>query len=79
METFKAVVETGSCSIGPEPRRWEERFTCGHAHRTARAAYECLDRLHARHRELNKLVESAKWYDGRVHDSGHRRVGCPDE
>jgi hypothetical protein len=30
-ERYYAVVESGSCS--PDYKRWEERETCGHAHK----------------------------------------------
>ena len=69
-ERYFAVVETGSCSM--DGQRWEERATCGHAHKTREAAEKCL----AKNRGYNPRTRtcSALWYNGRIHNQHGERA-----
>ena len=87
-ETYRAVVETGSCSV--DYKRWEERETCGHNHRTIEAARKCLKQKQAhicRHGRpsgakcahctggvAGRHETSALWYNGRIHNQDGERV-----
>ena len=87
LETYSAVVESGSCS--PDYTRWDERCNCGHKHRTVAAAQNCLDRLtqsYCNHGRIagtpckhclgyaNADSTSAKWYGARIHNQEEERV-----
>ena len=78
--TYRAVVETGSCSM--DYRRWEERATCGHDHKTIEAAEACLEkkqRWYCDHGRISGALcrhclgyaqgetTSALWYNGTIH------------
>jgi hypothetical protein len=68
---FVAVVETGSCSMGVVPPRWETRATCGHVHRTYDAAVACGEKLRAYNPKTRTC--SGLWAYPRIHDTeGHR-------
>lgn len=84
---YKAVVETGNRNL--DRKRWEERATCGHAHRTAAAAAKCLKGLRSRYCEHGHKVgnlcarcggtargksTSALWYNGVVHNQDGERT-----
>lgn len=87
-QTFSAVVESGSCST--DYKRWEERATCGHAHRTIEAAKQCLNkkqRYYCQHGRpansgcrhcLGSIARaqntSALWYTGTIHNQHGERV-----
>ena len=87
MNTYTAVVETGSCSL--DRKRWEIRTDCGHAHRTMEAAERCLTAKQASycqhglpagslcrgcHGHAQAQATSALWYNGRVHNQNGERV-----
>lgn len=92
MTTYTAVVETGSCSM--DQRRWEERTTCGHLHKTTDAARKCLTRLtreYCGHGRAQGLLcrhclggisrgghSSALWYNGTIHNQDGERVGVDE-
>ena len=86
-ETYSAVVESGSCS--PDYQRWEERATCGHAHRTIEAAQACLARKtrwycqhgrpaggRCRHCGGSARAQStsALWYNSTIHNQRGERI-----
>ena len=85
--TYTAVVESGSCS--PDYRRWEEKATCGHKHRTLSAALECLAKQQASYCDHGRRAglrcaaclgyaqarhTSALWYGGTIHNQHGERV-----
>lgn len=85
--SYKAVVESGSCSM--DYRRWQERATCGHDHKTIEAAQACLakqQRWYCNHgRAAGSLCKhcggraqadytSALWYNGTIHNQDGERV-----
>lgn len=85
--TYTAVVETGSCSM--DRLRWEERATCGHAHKTIEAAAACLAkkrRSYCNHGRIAGALckhclgyaqshsASALWYNGTIHNQNGERV-----
>lgn len=87
-DRYYAVVETGSCSM--DRKRWEERATCGHAHKTIAAAVKCLDkkrRYYCVHghvagtlckRCLGGIARSdctsALWYNGTIHNQDQEPI-----
>lgn len=82
---YKAVVETGSCSMpgrdridpatGERSAYWEEQTTCGHKHRTYDTAWRCLQAQ----RKTDKYgCCSALWYNGRIHDQDGCRTLAPE-
>jgi len=70
METYTAVVETGSCSI--DGKRWETKAKCGHAHKTRDAAERCG----IAHRAYDPKTRncSALWAYPRIHNQNGERV-----
>ena len=72
--SYRAAVETGSCSLdcdGDLGRRWEERATCGHAHKTREAAEKCGEKLRAYDPKTRQC--SGLWAYPVIHDAdGHR-------
>lgn len=75
---YVVAVETGNCSCDADDmgegyeqqRRWEERVTCGHKHKTRAAAERCLEKLTKQDKNGNS---SALWYNATIHDqAGHR-------
>jgi transcriptional regulator with XRE-family HTH domain len=88
---YKAVVESGSCSM--DRRRWEERATCGHLHRTIEAAMQCLAEKQISYCDHGKRAgayckhcggwaqernTSALWYNGRIHNQDGERISYCD-
>lgn len=86
-ETYSAVVESGSCSR--DYKVWEERATCGHAHRTEEAAAACLAKKQARYcnhgrkqgtpcARCNGYAQgketSGLWYNGTIHNQDGQRL-----
>ena len=71
IETYAAVVETGSCD--PTYTRYEERENCGHKHRTYDAAESC------RQKKMNWSKDgrncSALWFNSTIHNQDGARVG----
>ena len=71
---FRAVVETGSCSMdsdGELGRRFEERTTCGHLNRTREAAERCGEKLRGYNPKTREC--SGLWAFPVIHDEdGHR-------
>ena len=87
IETYSAVVESGSCDLSG--RFWGERSHCGHAHRTVEGAQKCLDknqRTYCRHGhrtgslcrecggEAGAHSTSAEWYGGTIHTGTGERI-----
>ena len=85
--TYTAVVESGSCSM--DSKRWEERATCGHAHKTIEAAEACLtkkQRSYCNHGRIAGTLcrhccgyaqsqsTSALWYNGTIHNQHGERA-----
>ena len=85
--TYSAVVESGSCSM--DRKRWEERATCGHAHKNIEAARACLakkQRSYCNHGRpagatckhcygcAKSDTTSALWYNGAIHNQDGERV-----
>jgi len=87
-QRYRVVVESGSCS--PDYRRWEERATCGHAHKSIELAVRCLRRLtrcYCEHghvqgtpcaRCLGGIARSnstsARWYNATLHTTDGARL-----
>lgn len=86
-ERFFAVVETGSCSM--DHQRWEERCTCGHAHKTREAAEKCLAKKQQSYCNHGRVAgtackhclgwaqahsTSALWYNGKIHNQNGERA-----
>lgn len=87
-DTYSAVVESGSCSM--DGRRWEERTSCGHKHKTIEAAQACLSkkqRYYCQHGRPAKSLcrhclggqahaqnTSALWYNGKIHNQNGERI-----
>ena len=86
-ETYSAVVESGSCSN--DYRRWDERLSCGHAHRTIEAAKKCLASKRTMYCEHGRKAGlpcrhclgyahgqtcSAAWYNGTIHTQDGERA-----
>lgn len=84
---YFAVVESGSCS--PDYKRWEERATCGHAHKTYEAAQKCLEKKQTRYCDHGHVAgtpcklclgyaqskhTSALWYNGTIHNQDCERI-----
>ena len=69
-ERFFAVAETGSCS--PDYKRWEERATCGHAHKTREAAEAC--RVKKQNWSKDGKTCSVLWYNSKIHNQHEGRV-----
>lgn len=85
--TYTAVVESGSCS--EDYTRWEERYTCGHKHRSIAAAYKCMQRKqrwYCPHGRISGTpcsqcggyaqgsTTSADWYNATIHNQNQGRV-----
>ncbi len=87
METYKAVVESGSCST--DYKHWEERTNCGHNHKSVDLAQRCLDRKQRRYCNHGRRAgtpcrgclgyaqshsTSALWYNGTIHNNANERL-----
>jgi len=69
---YKAVVESGSCS--PDYKRWEERASCGHLHRTIEAAEKCGEKLRGSKYVNGSWQCSALWYNFQIHNEDGERI-----
>jgi hypothetical protein len=84
---FYAVIETGRCS--DDSRCWEERESCGHAHKTRDAAVKCLTKKALAYCEhgikagdpcddcLNGyayVLDTNEWYRGEIHNQNGERA-----
>jgi hypothetical protein len=88
MKTYHVAAETGSCS--PDYKRWEEKATCGHNHKTVEAAEKCkekLQRSYCQHGRIAGMLcrnclggiarsqeTSALWYNATIHNQDGERL-----
>ena len=69
-QRYKAVVESGSCSM--DYKLWEERATCGHLHKTIDAAEKCREKK-VGYDKKNRTC-SALWYNSTIHNADGSRA-----
>ena len=71
-QTYKAVVESGSCST--DYRYWEERIHCGHAHKTYAAAEKCGAAHYNARYVHGSWQANADWHGYKIHNQEGERV-----
>jgi len=69
---YMAVVETGWHS--PDCKRYEEKRTCGHKHKSITAAALCGEKNYASRELDGNWTANAAWHLWTVHDDGQQRV-----
>lgn len=69
---YVAVVESGSCSM--DRKRWEERRTCGHLHKSYEAAEKCGAKHYDSRTVRGRWQASADWYGYTIHNQDGERA-----